>query len=289
MKSKILSVFIAVWFIFALPLMVSAESFNPEQYGTLTVTLQDQGKPIAGAELSVYYVATVEVNGENNLIYAYTDNFEDCGIKIDNPSLTETLNTFVVQNAVEAAKIVTNAEGKAVLDTIPLGLYLVKQTNSVAGYAPCDSFLVKVPYKVDDTFVYNVQAAPKTDIERLTNITIKKVWNTDKSAQATDSVQVQLLRDGVVVETATLSILNNWQVTFTNMPQSDSYSVVEVNVPKGFTATYSRNGYDFTVTNSASLIDTGKLVWPVPILAMAGIVFITTGAVVLKKSGEYDE
>ena len=94
---------------------------------------------------------------------------------------------------------------------------------------------------------------------------------------------VQLLKDGVMVETATLNAQNNWQVTYSDMPESDAYSIVEVNVPKGFTATYSNKGYVFTVTNTASLAQTGQLIWPIPVLALAGLCLITIGAIVLRK------
>jgi hypothetical protein len=88
-----------------------------------------------------------------------------------------------------------------------------------------------------DGYVYDVNATPKTEVARLTKITVKKVWNSDASTEAEDSVTVQLLKDGRVIETATLSAKNNWQIVFDNMPESDAYSVKEVDVPKGFTAT----------------------------------------------------
>jgi hypothetical protein len=148
---------------------------------------------------------------------------------------------------------------------------------------------VTVPNYSTEGYVYNVNASPKTDIARHTSITIKKVWNTDASTKAADSVTVQLLQDGSVVDTATLNSKNNWQVTYTDMPKSDAYSILEVNVPKGFTATYSQNGYVFTVTNSASLIQTGQLIWPIPVLAMTGIFLITIGTIILQKSRNGNE
>jgi hypothetical protein len=97
-----------------------------------------------------------------------------------------------------------------------------------------------------------------------------------------DSVTVQLLKNGTVVKTATLNAQNNWQVTYTGMPESDAYSVNEVNVPKGFTATYKQNGYVFTVTNTSTLIQTGQLIWPIPVLAVSGMLFIAVGIVLLR-------
>ena len=110
------------------------------------------------------------------------------------------------------------------------------------------------------------------------------MWNTDESTSATDSVTVQLLKDGVVIATAVLNDENEWQIVYTNMPESDSYSIVEVDIPQGFVAAYTQNGYIFTVTNSAFLIQTGQLIWPIPVLALAGLCLIAVGCIVLRKT-----
>jgi hypothetical protein len=109
------------------------------------------------------------------------------------------------------------------------------------------------------------------------------VWNTDASTEAADHVTVQLLRNGHVVKTAILNAQNNWQVTYTGMPESDAYSIKEIDVPKGFTATYSKTGYVFTVTNTSALIQTGQLMWPIPVLAVGGMLFMTVGILLLQK------
>lgn len=286
MRRKFISSILIVWVLFIMPMTAFAQGFDAERLGTVSVTLMDQdGKtPIVGAELSLYHVATVNLNSKNNLSYTFTNLFEGCGAALDDPTLSVKLDAFVDDYSVSAEKLVTDAHGKASFTDLPLGLYFVKQTNSVEGYAPCTSFLVTVPNENTNGYVYDVNASPKTDVARLTTVIIKKVWNTDASTQAADSVTVQLLRNGVVVETATLSDQNNWQVTYSNMPESDAYSIKEVNVPKGFTATYSKSGYTFTVTNTASLIQTGQLVWPIPVLAMLGLCLITVGTIVLRKT-----
>ena len=286
MRRKFISSILIVWVLFIMPMTAFAQGFDAERLGTVSVTLMEQdGKtPIVGAELSLYHVATVNLNSKNNLSYTITNLFEGCGAALDDPTLSVKLDAFVDDYSVSAEKLVTDAHGKASFTDLPLGLYFVKQTNSVEGYAPCTSFLVTVPNENTNGYVYDVNASPKTDVARLTTVIIKKVWNTDASTQAADSVTVQLLRNGVVVETATLSNQNNWQVTYSNMPESDAYSIEEVNVPKGFTATYSKSGYTFTVTNTASLIQTGQLVWPIPVLAMLGLCLITVGTIVLRKT-----
>lgn len=286
MRHKFISIILTIWILFMLPMTVFAQSFDADRLGSISVTLMDKdGKtPIVGAELSIYHVATVSVNSKNNLSYTFTNAFENCGCALDDPALSVMLDAFIKDYSVSAEKLVTDDHGKVTFTNLPLGLYFVQQTSTVAGYAPCTSFLVTVPNHNADGYVYDVNASPKTDVEKLTTITIKKVWNTDASTKTADSITVQLLRNGVVIETATLSVQNNWQVTYADMPESDVYSIVEINVPKGFAATYSQSGYVFTVTNSASLIQTGQLIWPIPVLAMTGLCLITVGTIVFRKT-----
>ena len=77
--------------------------------------------------------------------------------------------------------------------------------------------------------------------------------------------------------------IREYLTTYTDMPESDAYSIKEVNVPKGFTATYKQNAYVFTVTNTSTLIQTGQLIWPIPVLALIGVLFIAVGSMLLQK------
>ena len=249
----------------------------------MTLTEQYDKEPIVGAELSVYYVATVRMNTNGNLSYVYTDSFENSGIDLADSSLATKLDAFVLEHNVSSVKITTDEHGTASCKDLALGLYFVKQTGAVEGFAPCAPFVVTVPVQNTNGFAYDVNASPKTEVARLISITIKKVWNTDASTEAADSVTVQLLKNGNVVKTATLNAQNNWQVTYTGMPASDAYSIQEINVPKGFTATYSKTGYVFTVTNTSTLIQTGQLIWPIPVLAVGGMLFIAVGITLLQK------
>ena len=286
MGHKLIAVLLAAWMLLVMPVTVLAAEFDMDRVGSISVTLMEpEGKkPIEGAELSLYHVAEVSLNSENKLSYTFTGEFENCGCPLDDPELSGKLELFIQAEPVDARRIETDANGTAVFTELPLGLYFVRQTNTVAGYAPCSSFLVTIPNDGSEGYVYDVNASPKTDVVKRTDISIRKVWNTDASTEAAQSVTVRLMRDGAVIETAVLSEENNWQVVYTDLPESDAYSIVEVDVPNGFTATYTRNGYDFTVTNTAALIQTGQLVWPIPVLAMAGLCLIAIGTTVLRRT-----
>ena len=290
MRRKIIALCVTTLLILTCSQTVFAHDFDPERTGTISVTLTEQydKEPIVGAELSVYYVATVYMNSSGNLSYTYTDSFEEMGVELDDPSLAVTLDAFVAEHTVSSVKITTDENGTAVCEDLALGLYFIKQTGTVAGFALCKPFVVTVPGGNADGFVYEVNASPKTEVARLTSLTIKKVWNTDASTEAADRVTVQLLYNGNVIKTATLNALNNWQVTYTDMPESDAYSIKEIDVPKGFTATYSQAGYVFTVTNTSTLIQTGQLIWPIPVLAVGGMLLMAVGVMLLRKKRNID-
>lgn len=285
MSRKIIIFCLTILLISTCSYTVFAEEYNPNLTGSISVTLTDkkQSEAIVGAEVSLYYVATVIMDENGNLIYDYTNDFKQLDCAIDDAELATKLDAFVSHHNVPSTKIITNIDGAAMCNGLPLGLYFIKQTGAVEGFAPCTPFLVTVPNEKDGEYLYDVNASPKTEVARLVSITIKKVWNTDKSTEAADSVTVQLLRNGNVVKTAILNMQNNWQITYADMPESDTYSIKEVNIPKGFTATYKQEDYVFTVTNTSTLIQTGQLIWPIPVLAISGMLLIAVGIILLQK------
>lgn len=269
---------------------VGAAELDQDKTGSISVTLQGhyQKDPMVGAAFSVYHVATVGLVDDGTLRYVYTPSFVSAGISLDDPALAAKLDAYVSQNDVSAIEMITDAQGVASCEDLPLGLYFVKQTGIVEGFAPCTPFLVTLPGESADGYVYDVDATPKTEVEKLVSITIQKVWNVNDSAEQTDSVTVRLLRDGTEVETAVLNERNNWQVTYNDLPESDAYRIEEVKVPKGFTATYKQDGYVFTVTNSSTLIQTGQLIWPIPVLAISGMLLLALGVALLRKKRKTD-
>ena len=290
MRNKLISFCLLAWLLAVLPLTAMAQQFGYNQRGSISVTLASKNpqQPMAEAELSVYYVATMNINADGKMTYIFTSDFEACDFSLNDPAVTEKLDAYVSANTLTSQKMVTDSQGKASCSNLPLGVYFVKQTGEVEGFAPCAPFLVTVPMETDSGYQYHVDASPKTEVVRLTDITIKKVWNTGKSSGIPASVTVQLLRGEEVVQTAVLNQQNNWQITYTNMPESDSYSIKEMSGPKGFTATYSQKGYAFTVTNTPALAQTGQVIWPIPVFALAGMFFMLVGFMILRKQGKHN-
>ena len=139
MRRKFISIILTICVLLMMPMAAFAQSFDADRLGSISVTLIDQdGKtPISGAELSLYHVATVSLNSKNNLSYIFTYAFEDCGAALDDPALSVKLDAFVKDHSVTAKKLVTDVHGKVSFTYLPVGLYFVKQTTTVAGYACC--------------------------------------------------------------------------------------------------------------------------------------------------------
>ena len=290
MANKVLRLCVILLLLATLPVTVLAQEWDPDRLGSLSLSLvsRDGEVPLAGAELALYYVASVEADAEGALRYFLTEPFAGSGISLEDAELTEKLDAFVSENTVSCQKTQTDGRGNAFWDQLPLGLYFVKQTVQVAGSAPCTSFLVTVPMTGEDGYVYDVDASPKTEVAQMITVTVQKIWNTDESTKIPNSVTVRLLRGEQVLFTDVLNSENNWRAIHPNMPESDAYWIEEVDIPNGFTATYARKGYVFTVTNTSSLVQTGQLIWPIPVLALAGMFLLLMGFAILRKTGKRD-
>lgn len=152
-----------------------------------------------------------------------------------------------------------------------------------------------------------------------TKFSVLKVWKDKTTHYRPSKIQVELVNKntGNVYDTVTLNKANNWRYTWNNLPQGISWTAIEKTVPKYYTATYEREGYTIEITNtcnknytppktpeqetpekepdkpvtqnpqspitggsaSEKLPQTGTLWWPVPILAVAGLVCILIGMI----------
>lgn len=138
-------------------------SGNPTT-GTIRVTLYDSAndKALSGGKLTLYRVA--EVKRQNgNLSYEYCGDFYGCGIALGDltdSTLAGQLQEYLSDNAEGTVREV-DANGNVNFDDLELGLYLVVQTKASKGYKPVNSFLVSLPMAEDGEWNYEVDASPK--------------------------------------------------------------------------------------------------------------------------------
>lgn len=286
-KIKYLKILILISLIILPSAKVSADAvvdFN--RRGSIKITLKEStdNTNIEGSEITIYQVAVLKEKN-NNIAFEYIEELKDCPNSLEDlkePSIT--LINYIKDKNIPKISLKTNKEGLVQYNNLDLGLYLVMQTNNIKGYTIFSPFFIILPEYILDNWNYDINAFPKTDIIKLTDITVKKVWNKSNHTNLPLEVNIELLKNGEVIDTVKLNKDNNWHYTWKNLEKSDKYTVREINIPIGYTASYRNDGNIFTITNTDTLIKTGQNILIIQVLAVTGLILIGIGIIYAKKS-----
>lgn len=275
---------------------VSASTvIDRDRAGSITVTLLDNSEahtPIPGATFRLYHVANISDEGYN-LAFVYTDDFAGCPADISDlnaAGLADSILEYAEANSIPYVTGVTDENGTVVFPELELGLYLIAQEGEATGYYPINPFLVSVPMTNPEGtgWVYDIEASPKAEAAPIVTpepvyrtFSVRKVWDDNDDAQhfRPATISVKFYMDGELVETVTLSEANGWAYTWEGLEDGHSYTVEEV-VPQNYIVTYGYSADLITITNTAKLIQTGQLNWPIPVLAGAGFVLLVIGFII---------
>ena len=109
-------------------------------------------------------------------------------------------------------------------------------------------------------------------------VTVQKIWkDTAHENERPNKVEVELLRDGAVIDTVILDEACGWTHQWAELDGGYAYTVREKELDK-YKATVQQDGNTFVVTNTYSVIpQTGQLWWPVPVLLAAGLLMLLLG------------
>ena len=224
--------------------------------------------PCQGISFRLYRVAEVSASGT----YTLTGDFEGYPVTLKQPdqagwrALAATLDGYAAR---DERKPLTTGEtdenGRLTFSGLEAGLYLVTwRKHSTGGYTYTpEPFLVSLPgLDGEDNWVSDVAASPKYDrekdstggpVESTVRRKALKVWkDEDDGSGRPESVTVQLLRNGKVYDTVTLSEKNRWSYEWSGLDKEDTWQVVEDDVPEDYTVTVTREGITFVVTNTLS-------------------------------------
>lgn len=249
--------------------------------GSVSVTPKANGQAVgAGMTFTLYRVGKGNAAQDGTLSYVLTDAFSGSKAdltKLEASGLAQTLADYAAAQNVSGTAKKAGGNGTVKFDGLAVGVYLLVQTSDGGTGYTVQPFLATVPLTEDGRLNYNVDASPKTEVTGTTDITVKKIWNDggDTSGRP-GSISVTLYRGDTAVETVTLRESSAWSHTWTGLPKSDAYSVKEDTV-SGYQASYSQSGTTFTITNTPSLVQTGQLNWPIPVLAGCGVALFAVG------------
>lgn len=294
-----------------------------EGTGTLEVRLQ------RNVEFQLYFAAEETETGfqATEKFAAYDLDFTWSGAD-DLRTLATTLFSCVVRGQIEPdCEEMSDHSGIAVITGLRPGLYLLLSQGNITPTVICvrEGASVSVNPKDDPG---------GGDDDDDISVKVLKVWDDDGyESQRPAEIEIELYRNGNLMDTVELSEENGWRHTWSNLPAGYSYLVSEKDVPEGYRVKMSQDGESFTITNTfrnsdepndpnlpikptdpgtpvepADPVDpgvpaepsdpgvaddpllpqTGQLWWPVPVLALCGMVSFSFGWLRYRSSGHED-
>lgn len=241
---------------------LARDRVDETQAGSLSVTYADEGVGVAGASVELRRVASVHDFASFSLLDAYADYGLD--FEPENSegwrALAQTIAGYVARDGIEPdASAVTGEDGTVSFANLELGLYLVTsdEVEHEGVIYTQEPALVSVPMENDaDAWVYDATSVLKFEKrvapqEEAVSVSAVKLWVGDDEKTRPLSVGVQLLDDGEVIDEQILSSENGWTHTWDGLDAAGSWSVVESEVPEGYTGTVRREGDAFVVENRA--------------------------------------
>ncbi len=145
-----------------------AEPIDYDRKGSITITMQYDGESIESGSFTIFHVADV-IWDYDQYTFEYTNAFTDCGIgfeELDSEVIAQNYAEFVKRNSIDGVKKQVGAFGAAIFTDLSTGLYLVIQEDSADGYTAASPFLISLPIRSEDGWLYEVDATPKMDFER---------------------------------------------------------------------------------------------------------------------------
>lgn len=149
--------------------------------GTLNITMRFDGAQVGGGTLTAYRAGEIREDG-GSYSFVTTGRFTESGEvlwEIDSARLAEDLAAFAEEKELAGVTKNIGSDGKVQFENLESGLYLMVQQTAADGYSKAAPFLVSVPMLEDGAYVYDVDASPKVELE--------KVPATNPPSSSTDS------------------------------------------------------------------------------------------------------
>lgn len=247
-----------------------------------------------GTEVSIFKVA--DYDGSK---YTAIEELSGTGFSVEalvsDPSAAaaDSLLDFMYGNGVDGKRAVADG-GYAKFSGLDQGIWLISADEGQK--VAVKPFIVFIPHMVDGVMSYTVYAAPKTEdtTSTETSIYVMKRWDDDSNSAGVrpESITVNLLLDGEVIDSAELSSKTAWAYTFEGLEKSSGYSVEEEAVER-YDAAYSgdqESGFVITnVYNKSKLPQTGDDWGPIVIIMIAALACMALCVINRKERQEQEE
>lgn len=279
-----------------------------EEEQLLHLFYTDNEKPLTGVNFSLYYLgkASDGIIDPDSKFSSYSCDF-DVSDTEKIKSLAITLEAYVLRDKIEFLysgktdeKGFTDFGGNALSD----GAYLVigeSHFQDEKYYFP-EPVIIVLPYGDTSTVILKPKFELEDDEkEDFISLTVLKAWEGDNSSDRPNEIEVELLKDGEIIQTVTLDKNNSWKYVWENLPSENHWTVAEKTVAPGYKVSLSLTGKTYLITNTKEsaeedttlmpptdeepeIPETGMLMWPIPYLALFGLLIFIIGFVYYRKS-----
>ena len=194
---------------------------------------------------SINRVLYQEANGKaNGYNYSLTINKEDeSGAPLANAVFS------VVRKSTNGVvgTITTGPDGKGTIYGLLKDDYIIRETSAPSGYTLAKDVTVSA-----DSFDSKGATATITDKKAVTTVSGTKTWkdNDDQDGKRPDSIKVNLLANGKVVQSKTVKASDNWKYSFTNLPEFENGKKITYTVTEDAVAGYTSTVDGYNVTNN---------------------------------------
>ena len=239
------------------------EPIDTNQEASLTISYRYDGTGFANQTVMLYHIAEVSADFQ----YTLTPDFAPTGLILNGIQtngewnvIRSTLEAYIPAHAIQpVATAVTDENGQACFTGLKPGLYLATEVQMIRENMTCvfAAALVAVPGLTEEgLWQYQVVVAAKPEIlppiepDEKIEFKLLKLWKGDREDNRPERIEVEIYRDGVLMETVILSEENYWSYSWSAPADGATWTVLERNVPEGYTMTVENREFAFVVTNT---------------------------------------
>lgn len=194
---------------------------------------------------SINRVLYQEANGKaNGYNYSLTINKED---ESGAPLANAVFSVIRKSTNGVVGTITTGPDGKGTIYGLLKDDYIIRETSAPSGYTLAKDVIVSA-----DSFDSKGATATITDKKAVTTVSGTKTWkdNDDQDGKRPDSIKVNLLANGKVVQSKTVKSSDNWKYSFTNLPEFENGKKISYTVTEDQVKDYSTTVNGYNLTNS---------------------------------------
>ena len=206
------------------------------------VNYESNNKVINSSKNTVYYQ---EANGKaNGYNYSLTINKED---ESGAPLANAVFSVIRKSTNGVVGTITTGPDGKGTIYGLLKDDYIIRETSAPSGYTLAKDVTVSA-----DSFDSKGATATITDKKAVTTVSGTKTWkdNDDQDGKRPDSIKVNLLANGKVVQIKTVTASDNWKYSFTNLPEFENGQKITYTVTEDAVAGYTSTIDGYNITNN---------------------------------------